>query len=352
MNEIDALNKKANNRQYTYSQKQWFEEQPSADKSLNIGDLWIEAIPSNPPMQSTPQVEIVSGVILTEDITTQNSMAWLFCETPGNLSSQGGDFICPNNNLSNKYFVRIFDNNGLQIPIDDPSQWVFDYTNGVLVFNATVVNFVAPYKLYGYRYVGQKGSLKAFKSTLGEAYEGLEGDGAGRIINVDSGPVVFNASNSSAPIQINTISYVPTLGVQDGQICLNNGLMYVYDGTRLKWLSMSRETVSFGSKRGDGCFLSQTNNITSAQAGWVAMRSGTIVGITAQGATGYSRKQLDIYKSSATAPVFSFQLNNFVYLNSNMDIPFNAGDLLKVYCRSQFGTTFHLSINLEICWKL
>ena len=348
----DYLEKKAKNRQSTSPQKRWYEEQPSRNSAVSISDIWIDAIPSTPPLTTTDIVEVVSGVALTEDATTQDGKAWLFCSTPGRLDTRIGDFICPNDKLSNKYFVRVFDNNGKQIPVDDNSDWSFDYTNGILVFSASTISFVAPYKIYGYRYVGQKGNMDAFRDTLDEAYDGLQGNGFGRIINVDSGPVVFNPSNSSAPLQINPISYTPSLNLQDGQICLNGGIMYVYDAMRLKWLSLSRETVSFGSKRADGCFLSQTNNITSSQAGWVAMRSGTIVGVTAQAASGYSRKQFDVTNTNLSSPLFSFQLNNFVYINSNLDVSFNAGDIIKVYCRSQFGTTFHAAINLEICWRI
>ena len=348
----DYLDKQSINRQFTSPLEKWYEEQPSKNGPVNISDLWIESIPSTPPLSTTSVVEVISGVNLTEDITTQDGKAWLYCSSPGRLDTRQGEFICPNDKLSNKYFVKVLDNNGKQVPVDDNSDWNFDYVNGILVFNASVSSFVAPFKLYGFRYVGQKGSLDAFRDTLDEAYDGLPGSGSGRTINVDSGPVVLNASNGSASLQVNPITYVPTLNLQDGQICLNNGIMYVYDALRLKWLSMSRETVSFGSKRADGCFLSQTNNITSSQAGWVAMRSGTIVGITAQAAAGYSRKQFDILNAGISTPLFSFQLNNFVYINSNIDISFNAGDVLKIYCRSQFGTTFHISTNLEICWRM
>src|SRR6056297_181609 len=79
----------------------------------------------------------------------------------------------------------------------------------------------------------------ANNNTLDEAYN-ENGSGTGRTINVNNGSIRLNASNGYAPIQLTQLSSAPNTDVAGGQLCVVDGLVYVYDSTRLKWLSVNR----------------------------------------------------------------------------------------------------------------
>lgn len=345
---IDLAYKRFAKREYTDTQKRWHEEHPGRALTVKSKDIWAEEIPVTPPPTSTAVVEVVSSLELTEDITVDDHKSWYACETPGDLNTRLKDFIQPDGDLLRGYFVKIYDYNDNRIYVGDPSDWEFDYANGILTFLDLPQGFTPPFKIDAYRYIGKKGAGSA--GTLDEAYDGPGGNGSGRIIEADFGPVEINASNGQAPLQLNPINYTPSVGVA-GQMFLRNGIMFVYDDVRAKWLSMNRNTIIFGSKIADGRFLN-LNNFSSHMAGWPSLRDGTIVGITAQASSGNINKSFSILKNNSTVSLFDFSLNNLYYANGNLDIDFQENDLIKVLASSTSGAAYQLIINLEICWRV
>jgi len=348
----NKLFKASQNREYTSDLKQWFEENLSSAESVRLENVWIDVIPALPPNITTNVVSIISDLVLTEDQTVAGQQTWVACSQTGMLNTHLGDFIAPDTRLSQKYAVKIFDSAGTAVVM---KEWLFDYHTGILTFSSSPLpKYQAPFHLFAYQYVGRKGTIQdlittAATSTLGASYEGPNLDGNGRFIYTDNGPVVLHASKGYAPLQIDPITYIPTIGLADGQICLNGGIVYVYDNSRSSWVSMQRQIITFGSKRADGVYMS-LGDFSSNLSGWPALRNGIITGVTCQASGGYPSKGMSLIVNSTTE--LNFSLSNLLYINPSLSIPFNEGDVIKILVGSAFDTTYGLLVNLEIGWKL
>jgi hypothetical protein len=296
----------------------------------------------------TDTIDVVD-MVLTEDVTVENSLSWFCCATPNDLSSRLGDFIQPTKTRSQGYFVRLFDSNNIQIYVGDEVGWEFDYANGILTFEQRPSNYTAPFKIKAYRYIGGVLDKNTFPTDLNRSYNGMTGSGSGRIIQANFGPVEINASNGSAALQISPVDYTPATGLADGQIINRAGILYVYDATRDAWLSMMRQNVVFGAKKADGRYLS-IGGVTSSSTGWPALRNGVILGITAQGSSGYDSKRFTLLSNSDV--IHDFTLNNYFYINGMLNIPFDMGSVLKLLASSEFTPCNNVTISLEVAWRI
>lgn len=347
---VDSAYKKLNRKEYTSTNKRWHEEFPGKPFNIKLSEVWTEPVPQTPPNVSTDVVEVYDHFELTEDVTVKEKRSWYACSTPGDLSTKLNDWIQPDEQIPQQYYVRIYDNTGKQIYVGDPVNWEFDYANGILTFQNSPTSFAPPFYISGYRYIGKKGDPDTFVTTLDEAYDGKSGDGSGRVINVDFGPVQFSPSNGSAALQVDPQSYTPTTGLADGQIINRAGILYIYDSSRGKWLSMIRQSVIFGVRRADGCYLN-VSDFSSSMSGWPALRNGTITGMTVQASGGFSGKSFTMSINNNPTPVHTFNLTGHYYANGNLDIDFDQNDLIKILASSQYGVTHNVVANLEIAWR-
>lgn len=359
--ELDKVHKTSLSREFTSIEKQWYEENPAAEPSIKLSNVWIDEIPKTPPNITTEVVEIVHDLTLTEDLTVQDHKTWLACEEQGLLTTRLHDFIQPSKGYDIKYHVKIYDAAGRPVYIGEELEWEFDYSEGILSFKQTPTpKYILPFHLHAYRYIGRKGSLDDLggsgsgdfePQTLDQVYDGPDSSGSGRTINADSGAVVIKASDGYAALQIDSVDYTPINDVKDGQIIHRNGIAYIYDESRSAWLSMFRQAIAFGSKRADGVMMN-LSNFSSNMSGWPALRKGMIVGVTAQASGGYSRKHIDIGIKGSDDMLFGFNLFDFAYANGNLDLPFEENDLIQIKVSSQYETTYNLILNLEIGWRL
>lgn len=348
---VDIAYKKFSKKQYTSTNKRWHEEFPGKAMNIRFQEVWVDPIPSTPPLTTTSVVEVIENLVLTEDVTVDNHLSWLVCSTPGDLGTRIGNFIQPDQDVPQAYYVKLYDNTGQQIYVGDPVNWEFDYANGVLTFEFEPTEYTSPFKISAYRYVGAVGSLDTIASTLDSAYDGTTGSGAGKVIEVDFGPVTLNASNGSAALQITPVGYTPSADLADGQIINRAGILYVYDNTRSKWLSMQRHNIIFGAKRADGIYLN-VGDFSSNMSGWPALRDGVILGITAQASGGFSTKEFKILKNDNPTPLLTFSLFDHSYSNGNLNISFDSGDLIKILASSENGVSKQAIITLETAWRV
>ncbi len=345
MNKEDLLYKNYKSREFTSDDKKWYEEKTSDPQHIHFGNVLLDEIPESPPAITTDVVEIISDLTLTKDFTTDDNKAWYACSTQGILSTRLYDFIQPDKNKSNKYNIKIFDNTGIQLLVDD-ILWDFDYQNGILTFETDpTLEYEAPFHLYGYRYIGEKASKESLGAqTLDEAYNG------GSEINTDNGPVIITPSAGSSALKITSVDYVPTEDLTGDELINYKGILYIYDTFRSTWISLDRQTVSFGVKRADGIFLN-LSNFSSNMSGWPAIRDGMILGITAQAAGGYPNKRIKLFKKDTPGPLFEFDLDDLFYANGDIGIPFEKNDLIKIFVSSEFSTVYNLIVNIEIGWR-
>lgn len=346
----DLVYKKVLKKEYTTEQKSWHEES-FGRTAIKYSDVWTDSIPQTPPLDSTDIVQKIINSYLTKDVTVDSNKAWLFCSEMNNLSTRQGDFIEPDRDLSQAYFVRLYDSTGKQIFVGDPVGWMFDYANGILTFENSPSLFVPPFKISAYRYIGVKGrNVKHEVTTLNESYRGADNSTENRKITADLGAVEIQPSNDYAPFRIVPSITLPNRDLSEGSMITKDGQIFVWDSNRIKWLALNRQTITFGTKRADGCFLN-LSSFSSHMSGWPALRNGTILGITAQASGGYREKQFSILLNNSPTPIFEFNLQDYYYSNGNLNIDFSSNDLIKILTSSRYATTTGVILTLEISWR-
>jgi len=143
-----------NRRTTDSTNKYYFNE--FGDYTINIhGDeIWIQTIPENDPAEAVSQgvAEQRTLLVLTWDNSVPNYECYYAADGFGNrlkywISSKYGD----------NFTVHLYDNNDSEIFPTDSCGWFFDYQTGILTFNANMTSYARPFKISGYRYVGQIG---------------------------------------------------------------------------------------------------------------------------------------------------------------------------------------------------
>lgn len=141
----------------------------------------------------------------------------------------------------------------------------------------------------------------------------------------------------------------PIYNLTDGAIAIVGGILYIYDGTRSKWLSMDRVMLQ-GGRRGSATniYMRIPDNIATSQTGLRMLRDGTITGLVAQ------------TESSATW-TFEVRRNGSVIASltitaasgdqaTDTNVDFSQGDELQLYCN---GTSVPSPVGMvEVAWRI
>lgn len=178
----DKSFKKLIDKRGTSADFKFYEEFGDTTLDIQFGDVKTDPIPFNDPTSAVNDAVAVaytlgSEFILIEDTdASANSNTWYTGITavggPGNGTYSPGsnydqvlDWISDKNGLL--YPIRLFENNGSEIFLTDPSNWIFDYPTGILTFglgdddNSLDGGFnnswSTPLKITGYNYVGAFG---------------------------------------------------------------------------------------------------------------------------------------------------------------------------------------------------
>jgi len=117
----------------------------------------------------------------------------------------------------------------------------------------------------------------------------------------------------------------------------DDGLCYVYDGTRSKFLTTTRMHLTFGAANADGRYL-RISGAQAAQTGYRMPKDGTITSVTIIGASGNATKAFEIRRNNnSVAPLKSFSLSSTVYTDAAVNVNFDATDYIQVFA-SPVGT--------------
>jgi len=190
------------------------------------------------------------------------------------------------------------------------------------------------------------------KNTLDEAYnEG--GAGAGRVIDSTAGAVKIDVGTATnAPLELTEKATLPTTGLAGGQLTTKDGTLFVYDGTRSKWVSTNRMFVVFGRK---GKTKNQYLNIYSGDvpsnlSGIPLAKDAVILsmaGVFESSGTG----TFEIRKDDGTSPIVSLALSaEDKKQETTTNIDLNAGETLQGYF-SNSSVCDSPIIVLEIAWR-
>lgn len=338
----------------------WFNEQYSWQPFVRNQDIIAATIPT--ALTSTAADAAVAAnptIIEKRDITLSpvagsNGRAWIAYKTYGDSTSGiYDDWLIPQV-FGAGYAMRLFKDNGsggigTEITTTEGA-WVPAYKLGAIIlasgYTASDLGWATNLHAQVYRYIGTKGMTGANAHvTLDDAYS------EGATITADSGPVVISASGTKAPLQITPITYTPSSGLANGQLCNVAGILYIYDSSRSKWVSVNKMTPIFTAQKGDANYLTSGYH-SDVNSGYVALKNGTISGITACGGSGNLTKSFSIRKNGSTIDLFSFTLSSGKYYNDAIDIAFSAGDILQVYCSAGDAAINAPMVQLVIAWSL
>lgn len=148
---LDKAYKILVNKRATSTTKRPYEEFGDFTLDIAASEVKAQPIPINDPAQG-----IVNGVVqlytlfpLTEDNTVGGQQSYYAFESGNRLKNWISD------KYGALYAIKLYDNANNQIFPTDASDWVFDYPTGILNFSGSTSAFPKPFKITGYRYVGQ-----------------------------------------------------------------------------------------------------------------------------------------------------------------------------------------------------
>lgn len=192
--------------------------------------------------------------------------------------------------------------------------------------------------------------LGGSSGTLDEAYD-FGSSGAGREIIVDSAPVKLNStSGTDAPLELTNRTSVPSTNLAAGQIAIIDGIFYVYDETRNKWLSPSKLLTYGRNNNADGTNLKPAD-VSDFDSGYRMPRKGTIISVTLDSNSPFvNGKQIFLIRNSTLEN--SFFTNSLGNINdTSVDIDFNANDELGWYVSSSGSPLQDAVLVMEVCWR-
>lgn len=200
--------KKLYARDYSTTDKAWYEEVPGGGFNVHADEVWAEEVPVTPPAATTSVIKVYTdtadgAIKLTEDITVSGSRGW-YAEDGGRI----GNFVPAK--YGQGYTPRIYQDNGsgtgkgAQILTTDAADWIFDEVSGYLAFQGATTSLVKPIWLESYRYIGEAVSDQlgtgASDRTIG-TFDCASSISVGQLVQVDSvSNLAVLASNSGAAI--------------------------------------------------------------------------------------------------------------------------------------------------------
>lgn len=136
----------------------------------------------------------------------------------------------------------------------------------------------------------------------------------------------------------------------EGNVEVKGGVLYTYDATRSKWLSVDRKLL-VGSRKGNATdvYLRVMDNIAMSETGYRVLRDGTITGIFAQTDTAESWT-FEIRKNDSATVIASLVISGAAgSQDTTVNVDVTQGDELQFYCN---GTLIKSPVGgVELAWR-
>lgn len=168
-----------------------------------------------------------------------------------------------------------------------------------------------------------------------------------------SGLWTFNTAASDPAFVIAPDASAPSTNLADGAISVVGGILYTYDGTRTKWLSVDRKIVT-AAKKGPtkDVYLRHADGIATSETGFRALRDGTITGITAQSDT-TGTWTLEIRKNDSVTVITSVAVSAAQGAqDTTINIDFSQGDEIQFYANVSGSPVVSAIGAIEIAWRV
>jgi len=149
------------------------------------------------------------------------------------------------------------------------------------------------------------------------------------IVGANTGIPAFKITPQSAPI-----------GDTTGQLAVIEDILYMYDATRAKWLSVESTSLQFGKNGGgDDEYMRFGGDARNSGSGALMPYNGTITAISILAQGGKSNKQFKVHINGSTEA--SFNLSSYKCSQTNTDIDFSSGDYIHLRISGSGGDVNH-----------
>lgn len=146
----------------------------------------------------------------------------------------------------------------------------------------------------------------------------------------------------------------PTTNLATGQLAVIGDKLYMYDATRAKWLSMESTAIQFG-RNGDvnNQALHYGGNMVANDSGALMPFNGTIVAVTAMGASGDDTEFNVRIRTAAGANSVNetFSLSSLRYIDTTTNLDFSANEHITVRARGDATTTVDPTVIVWVKWR-
>lgn len=133
------------------------------------------------------------------------------------------------------------------------------------------------------------------------------------------------------------------------QIYVFDGIAYILDPIRGKYLSTGRTQLSFGyyGPNQSSRYL-RVEGVTTSGNGWMMMRNATLTGLCTRSRSS-TTYQLQIRKNDVTTPIQTIVANAGSGVSDTLDVNVNKGDYVQLFID---GTAIdHPLAFLELAWR-
>ena len=152
------------------------------------------------------------------------------------------------------------------------------------------------------------------------------------------------------------------IGSITGQIAVIDNILYLYDATRNKWLSVEKTTLEFG-RLGNGSAPAEIEfGGGDLQNGPRMPFKGTIVSISISATKDNNNREIGLFINDTNVPnndididedgVYTLDPTLLVYRNKNFNLDFNAGDMISLaLLDGSVNDIEDLIVMLDIKWR-
>ncbi|WP_299683083.1 hypothetical protein [uncultured Dokdonia sp.] len=169
-----------------------------------------------------------------------------------------------------------------------------------------------------------------------------------------NGMLTVDASSGTTAALELVAQPTPTTSLANGQLAVIGNMLYMYDGSRSKWLSIESTAIQYARDgSSDDNQLLYGGDLTSGVSGSLMPLDGTIVAIAAMGSAG-DDTDINIRARDATNTNSineTITLSSLRYIDNAVNLDFNAGDFITARARDASTTTTNLSLVIWVKWR-
>ncbi len=196
-----------------------------------------------------------------------------------------------------------------------------------------------------------QGALEELQTTAGGASNLQEAYEAGNTVTIsDSDGPVKVVGGTTPPLELTSQSSAPNQNLNGGSIAVVDNILYIYDGSRNKWLSPSK-FLEFGRHVAKGHIL-LTASVWDSRSGYPMNKNGTILSATLTSTNSVSGRDVYIKINQSTAHTLVTDSGGDINVK-NLNVNFNENDVISMEVGGGAGSPLQdVVCILEVAWRV